>query len=132
MKNRLAVGTNQRDALSSDAKGLASRDRRFGEDFAQTKIQLAQVAGGNGVLFGDTKNFFSQRRLEFGGGVAEELRGERRRSDGNPGQRNVNAVSGGAGHQAKNEQRFVCHRLVGFKHSLAREHRRTARLADKE
>src|SRR5208283_1249692 len=58
MKNGLSVAANERDALWRDAKLAACSESGFGENFSQTKIQLAKFASGDGALFGDAKNFF--------------------------------------------------------------------------
>src|SRR5260370_26790551 len=68
-------------------------------------MQLADDTRGDGVLFGDAKNFLAKRRRKFGGGVAEKLGVQSRRRAGNAREGNINAIGRRAGHHAEDEHR---------------------------
>src|SRR5580692_8569403 len=111
MKNGLAVAANERDALGGNAESSTSGDRGFGEHFSQAKSQLTEFTGGEGVLLGDAKNFLAQRGRKPDRGMAEKSCIEVWRCARDARERNVDAVSGGAGHQTENKHRFGCHRV---------------------
>ncbi len=73
MENRLAVAADERDCFLWNPE-LATRGQGgASEEFSQTKIQLAESASSNRVLFGDAKNFFPKRRRKLDGGVVKKL-----------------------------------------------------------
>lgn len=107
MKNRLAMVAEDGDFFRRDAKAFAGLQSGFGVDFAKAKIHLAQVAGWNGSLFGDAEDFFADLRRKIEARVVEEFRVEVGRGAGDFGQGNIDAVGGGSGHEAEDEERFV-------------------------
>jgi hypothetical protein len=107
MKNRLTVIAEDRDFCRRDAEALAGCPSGFGVDLAEAKIELAQVARGNGCLFRDAKDFFANLWRKIDARVIEEFRVEVWRSAGDLCQRDVDAVGGRAGHEAEDEERFV-------------------------
>src|SRR5216683_2124401 len=94
--------------------GSASRKSGAGKDFSQAKIQLAESAGGDGPLFGDSQNFLAKRGRKFDGGVADQLGVQiwRRARDASEG--NVNAIGGCSGHHAENKHGFFAHEICFF------------------
>src|SRR6266478_6115642 len=114
MENRLAVAADQRDVFWPDTKFVASGNGGFGEHFSQTKIQLAESARGDGVLFGDAKNFLANRRRKFDGGMAEQLGIQMRRCARDASEGNVNAIGGCSGHHAENKHGFFAHEICFF------------------
>ena len=77
----------------------------------KAKIQLAEFAGGDGMLLGDAKNLLAQRGRKFARSVAEKLCVQTWWRAGDAGERDVDAIGGSAGHEAENEHGFGCHRL---------------------
>jgi hypothetical protein len=63
------------------------------------------------MLLGDSKNFLAQGSGKLARGVPEKFCIEVWRRARHARERNVNAVSGRAGHQTENKHRFGCHRL---------------------
>ena len=53
MEDGLAVGADQRDFARRDAETATGSQRGFGEEFSQSKIELAELGGGDGLLLGD-------------------------------------------------------------------------------
>ena len=62
MEDGLAVGADESDFFRRDAEFFAGLQGGFGVGVAEAEIELAQVAGGDWVLFGDAEDFF----LELG------------------------------------------------------------------
>src|SRR6266478_6342472 len=114
MENRLAVAANERDASWRDTKFVASGNGGFGEKFSQTKIQLAESARSDRVLFSDAKNFHAKRGRKFDGCMAEQLRIQIRRRARDAGEGNVNAIGRSTGHHAKHEHGPVVHEICFF------------------
>src|SRR5262245_355311 len=69
MEDGLAVGADEGDFCRGDAEALAGSKRGIGENLAETEIELAELAGGDGLLFGDAKDFFSESGRKFYRGV---------------------------------------------------------------
>src|SRR5580658_2720967 len=109
MKNGLPVAPDQRNLFCSDPKALASGQRRFSKNLAQTKIELAQLTGRDGLLLSYAKNFFPQSSRKFNRGVVDKLSVETRRRPRDFRQSNINSIGGSAGHEAKNEKRVGFH-----------------------
>ena len=99
MKNRLAVGADQRDAARRDAEMPAGGQRGFGEDFSQAKIELAQCPGGDGLLLCDAQDFFLNPWRELDGSVVEQFAATAR--DACEG--HFDGVGGSARNEAENE-----------------------------
>ena len=65
MEDRLAVIANEVDASRSDFELLARGKDSVGVDVPEAEVQLTEFAGGDGVLLGHTKDFFTQGRGEL-------------------------------------------------------------------
>jgi hypothetical protein len=94
-----------------ETRNLRQAAERLGENLTEAKIQLAEFAGGDGMLLGDAKNLLAQRGLKFARSVAEKFCVEMRGRARDAGERDVDTVGGSAGHKAENEHGFGCHRL---------------------
>src|SRR6267378_7713943 len=114
MENRLAVAANQRDMFRRDTKFAASDESRVGEKFSQTKIQLAENARSDGLLFRDAKNFLAMRKRKFHGGMAEQFGIQMRRRARNASQRNIDTIGGSTRHHAENKHGLVAHEICFF------------------
>jgi hypothetical protein len=112
-----------RQCRSSGTEALAGGERGFGEDFSQTKVELAELAGGDGLLLGDAQDFFADGGREVDRGVVEEFGPEIWWCTGDLGHRNVNGVGGSAGHEAEDEEATRFH--VGRKTISPQRARRT-------
>ena len=98
MKDGLAVVAEDIDFLWRDAETFAGGQGGFGIDLAEAEIELAQIAGRNGRLFGDAEDFFTDLRWEIDARVMQEFRVEGWRGAGDFCQRDVDTVGGCAGH----------------------------------
>src|SRR5713226_8754902 len=114
MEDRLAVAANERDASWRDTKFVASGNGGFGEKFSQTKIQLAESARSDRVLFSDAKDFHAKRRRKFHGRVAKKHSVQIRRRAGDTSQRNVDSVRGCSGHHAEDKHGLGLHDVKSF------------------
>ncbi len=103
MENRLAVAADERDFLLWNPE-LATRGQGgVGEEFSQTKIQLAESTRSGGVLFGDAENFLAKSRRELDRRVAQQLSVQTWRPARDSSKRNVNPVRGCSGHETEDE-----------------------------
>ena len=107
VEDGLAVIGEKRDFFRRDAEAFAGGQGCFGVDLTEAEIELAQVAGGNESLFCDAEDFFAHLRGKIDGCVIEELGVEVWGGTGDFGQSDIDAVGGGAGHHAEDEERFV-------------------------
>src|SRR5260370_38087039 len=114
MENRLPVAPDQRDVFWRYPKFTASGKSRFGKDFSQAKIQLAEFARSNGLLFRHTQDFPAKCGRKVDGRVAKQLGVETWRRSGNVRQGNANAVVRRAGHHAAAEHGLSPHNLCFF------------------
>ena len=107
VKNRLTVVAEDRDFFRRDAEALAGGQSGIGVDLAEAEIHLAEIADRNRSLLGNAEDFFSDLSGEIDACVIEEFRVQVWRGAGNFCQGDVDAVGGGAGHQAEDEERFL-------------------------
>ncbi len=105
VEDRLAMIADQVDFARRDAEFFAGGESGVGVDVAEAGVELAKFTGGDGILFGDAENFFSDGGGERDVCVIEEFDLEIGRSTGNADERGVNAVNGCAGHHAEDEGR---------------------------
>jgi len=112
MKNGLAVIADEIDFAWSDAEFFAGGEGGVSVDVAETEMELAEFAGGDRILFGDTENFFADGGGEGDARVIEEFDLQIGRRAGDTDERNVNAVNRGAGHHAEDEHGFCGHEQV--------------------
>src|SRR6266446_1087824 len=114
MKDGLAVAADESYFLGRNLEFAARGHRGLGEKLSQSKISLAESARGDGVLFGDAKNFLANRRRKFDGGMAEQLGIQMRRCARDASEGNVNAIGGCSGHHAENKHGFFAHEICFF------------------
>src|SRR6266850_4873110 len=114
VKNGLAVTSDQGDLRWSHSKMPASGNRGPGKELSQAKIQLAERARDDRVLFSDAKNFPSKRRRKFDRCVAKQLCVEVRGRARDARQRNVDSIRGCSRHHAENEHGLVIHEICFF------------------
>src|SRR5216683_608874 len=114
MENGLPVAPDQRDASWRHAEFTASGKSRFGKDFSQAKIQLAESARSDGMLFRNAKNFLAKRERELDGRMAKQLGVQIWRRAGDAREGNVNPVRRGAGHHAEHEHGLFAHEICFF------------------
>lgn len=110
MKDRLAVIADEIDFARRDVEFLARGEGGIGVNVTEPRVELAQFARGDGVLFGDAQDFFPNSGRERDRGVIEKSDVERRRRARDFDEGDVDAVNGRAGHHAENERRFRRHR----------------------
>ncbi len=103
VKDRLAVRAEERDAARLDAEFVAGEECGAGKNPAQTEMELAEFARGDGLLLGNAQDFPADRWRESDRGVIPEPGAETRRSAGDLGESDFDGVGGGAGHQAEDQ-----------------------------
>src|SRR5712664_413870 len=111
VENRLAVAANERDFLRCNPEFATRRHGGAGEEFSHAKVQLADGARSDGVLFGDAQNFLAKRGRKFDRGMAQQLDVQIGRRAGNASQCNVDTVGRGAGHHAENKHGLLAHEI---------------------
>jgi hypothetical protein len=99
----LAVIADEIDFPRRDAEFLAGGEGGVGVNVAEAGVELAEFAGCDGVLFGDTKNFFADSGGERDRSVIQEFDLEIRRTTRNADEGSIDAVNRSAGHHAKDE-----------------------------
>src|ERR1700731_281118 len=114
MENCLAVTADERHFLWCNPEFAASGESGVGKEFAQAKIQLAESARGDGVLFGNAENFLANRSRKFHRRVTEQLGVQIWRRARDASQRNVDSVGGGSRHHAENKHGFFVHEICFF------------------
>src|SRR5712692_6118490 len=92
-------------------KTAASNESGVRECFSQTKIQLAQIPGSDGILLSHAEYFLTQSRRKCYGNMAEEFRTKIRRRAGDAREGSIDAVSGGAGHQTEDQHGPGAHKI---------------------
>ncbi len=58
MEDGLAVAADEINSSHWDAELFAGLERSFGVGVTKAEVELAEVAGGDGALFGDAEDFF--------------------------------------------------------------------------
>ena len=62
VKNGLAMVANEVDFTRQDFEFFAGGERGFGVNPAEARVELAEFAWSEGILFGDAKDFFADGR----------------------------------------------------------------------